>query len=99
MIWDHGFTTTSLKELSEITKEVYDGTTIFERIPQAQLSGLSRGSKNLCAAAIICRGSPGTESETREIYGTDDLIGDGRIQETIIETWAKIVGCAFPMHI
>ncbi len=75
-----------------LAKEVYNGTTLFERIPQAQHSGLSRGSEILCAAAIICRGCPGTESETREIYHTEDLVGDGRVQETLVEDWARIVG-------
>ena len=94
-IWDEGFTMQTLSELSAIAKEVYNGTTLFERIPQAQQSGLSRGSEILCAAAIICRGCPGTESENREIYRTADLIGDGRIQETFVEEWSRIVGCWF----
>jgi len=85
----------TLSELSAIAKEVYNGTTLFERIPQAQQSGLSRGSEILCAAAIICRGCPGTESENREIYCTADVIGDGRIQETLVEEWTRIVGCWF----
>ena len=81
--------------MSLIAKEVYNGTTLFERIPQKQQSGLSRGSSLLCAAAIICRGCPGTESETREIYRTDDLLGEGRVQEALVEQWARIVGCWF----
>jgi len=85
--------TQTLSLLSTIVKEVYDGTTLFERIPQAQQPGLSRGSALLCAAAIICRGCPGTESEERVIYRTADLIGDGRVQETLIEAWARITGC------
>ena len=94
-IWDEGFTTETLSSLSILSKEVYNGTTLFERIPQAQQPGLSRGSALLCAAAIICRGCPGTESEKREIYRTDDLIGEGSVQETLIEEWARIVGCWF----
>lgn len=94
-IWTNGFTTETLGCLSQVAKEVYNGTTILERIPQAQLPGLSRGSALLCAAAIICRGCPGTESEKREIYRTSDLIGDGRIQETLVESWARITGCWF----
>ena len=94
-IWDNGFTTETLGILSQVTKEIYNGTTLFERIPQAQQPGLSRGSEILCAAAIICRGCTGTESEKREIYRTSDLIGDGSIQETLVETWARIVGCWF----
>ena len=93
MIWENGFTTETLRDLSLIAKEVYNGTTLFERIPQAQQSGLSRGSALLCAAAIICRGCPGTESEKREIYRTADLIGEGSVQETLVETWSRIVGC------
>ena len=79
-IWDNGFTTETLSNLSVLAKEVYNGTTLFERIPQEQQPGLSRGSALLCAAAIICRGCPGTESEKREIYRTDDLIGEGLVQ-------------------
>ena len=94
-IWDKGFTRENLSELYILSKEVYNGTTLFERIPQAQQPGLSRGSEVLCSAAIICRGCPGTESENREIYRTADLVGDGRIQETFIETWARIAGCWF----
>lgn len=91
-VWDNGFTTETLGQIALLAKEVYNGTTLFERIPQAQHSGLSRGSEILCAAAIICRGCPGTESETREIYHTEDLVGDGRVQETLVEDWARIVG-------
>ena len=94
-IWDEGFTTETLSSLSFLAKEVYDGTTLFERIPQAQHSGLSRGSTLLCAAAIICRGCPGTESEDREIYRTEDLIGEGHVQEALVERWSRIVGCWF----
>ena len=94
-VWDNGFTTETLQLLTQVTKEVYNGTTLFERIPQAQLPGLSRGSEILCTAAIICRGCPGTESEKREIYRTDDLIGEGRIQEHLVETWGRITGCWF----
>ena len=94
-VWDNGFTTETLQLLTQVTKEVYNGTTLFKRIPQAQLPGLSRGSEILCAAAIICRGCPGTESEKREIYRTSDLIADGRIQETCVESWARITGCWF----
>lgn len=94
-IWDKGFTTGTLNILRSLAKEIYYGTTLFERFPQAQLPGLSLGSEILCSAAIICRGCPGTESETREIYRTSDLIGDGRVQETLVEQWAKIVGCWF----
>ena len=92
-IWDEGFTVSILQDLEKIAKEVNDGTTLFERIPQAQQSGLSKGSEVLTAAGIICRGCPGTESETRQIYDTDDLIGDGRIQERLVEGWARIQGC------
>lgn len=97
-IWDEGFTTETLSDLSLIAKEVYNGTTLFERIPQKQQSGLSRGSSLLCAAAIICRGCPGTESETREIYRTDDLLGEGRVQEALVEQWARIVGVGLMMR-
>ena len=92
-VWDLGFTTETLGQIAILAKEVYNGTTLFERIPQAQQPGLSRGSEILCAAAIICRGCPGTESEKREIYRTADLIGDGRVQETLVEQWARVVGC------
>ena len=92
-IWDYGFTTHSLSVLAKIIEEVNDGTTLFERIPQAQQPGLSKGSSVLTAAGIICRGCPRTESEVREIYRTDDLIGEGLIQEHLVEKWAKITGC------
>lgn len=94
-IWDTGFTTETLTLLEILSKEVYNGTTLFERIPQAQQPGLSRSSTLLCSAAIICRGCPGTESEKREIYRTADLAGDGRIQESLVELWARITGCWF----
>ena len=92
-IWDNGFTTETLTALAKLTEEVYHGTTLFERIPQAQQPGLSKGSSVLTAAGLICRGCPGTESEVREIYRTDDLIGEGRIQERLVEVWAHITGC------
>ena len=38
-----------------------DGSALFERIPQAQQLGPSKGSSVLTAAAIICRGCPPTE--------------------------------------
>ena len=78
--------------IREKANEVYNGTTLLERIPQAQQPGLSRGSALLCAASIICRGCPGTESETREIYRTEDLLGEGLVQEKLVEEWARIVG-------
>ena len=94
-IWDYGFTTETLTALAKFTEEINHGTTLFERIPQAQQPGLSKGSPILTSAGLICRGCPGTESEVREIYHTDDLIGEGRIQEHLVETWARITGCWF----
>jgi len=92
-IWNNGFTTETLTALGRITEEVNNGTTLFERIPQAQQPGLSKGTAVLTAAGLICRGCPGTESELREIYRTDDLVGEGRIQERLVEAWARITGC------
>ncbi len=94
-IWNLGFTTQTLSRLETLTRKVNDGTALFERIPQAQQSGLSKGSSVLTAAAIICRGCPPTESDVRQIYDTDDLVGDGRIQELLVEKWARINGCWF----
>lgn len=94
-IWEEGLNTETLSLLSLLSKEVYDGTTLFERFPQAVQPGLSAGSEVLCSAAIICRGCPCTESEVRPIYRTDDLIGEGKVQEQIVEFWARIVGCWF----
>ena len=71
-IWEEGFTISILQDLKK-AKEVNDGATLFERIPQAQQSGLSKGPEVLTAAGIISRGCPGTESETRQIYDMDDL--------------------------
>lgn len=33
----------------------------------------------------------GFTTEAREIYRTDDLIGEGRVQEALVEEWARIV--------
>jgi hypothetical protein len=92
-IWDEGLNPITLSQLKELSKEVTNGTTLFERFPQAVQPGLSAGSEVLCSAAIICRGCPCTESETRPIYRTDDLIGDGRVQEQIVESWARLTDC------
>lgn len=92
-IWESGFDTDSLKTLDKIVQEIDNGTKVFERIPQEQQSGLSKGSSILTASSIICRGCPGTRSEVREIYDTDDLIGEGTIQERLVEVWARIKGC------
>jgi len=94
-IWETGFTTQTLTDLGKVVQEIHHDTTLFERIPQAQQPGLSKGSAILTSAGIICRGCPGTESEVRDIYHTDDLIGEGCIQERLVEIWAKITGCWF----
>lgn len=64
-VWDNGFTEENLKDLEIIMEDIKNGAAVFERIPYAQQSGLSKGSEVLCAASIICRGCPRTESETR----------------------------------
>ena len=94
-IWNDGFTEENLEDLDIIAEDFKNGAAIFERIPYAQQSGLSKGSKVLCAASIICRGCPRTESEARQIYDTNDLIGEARIQEQIVETWARLSGTRF----
>ena len=91
-IWEHGFSTSNINDLSKIAEDIKNGAAVFERIPQAQQSGLSKGSEILCAASVICRGCPRTESETRQVFDTDDLIGEGRIQEHLVETWARLSG-------
>ena len=88
-IWETGFNKNTLKEVETIATEINNGTKVLERIPQGQQSGLSKGSSILTSAGIICRGCPRTESEVREIYDTDDLIGEGIIQELLVEQWAK----------
>lgn len=94
-IWEYGFNSIILSELGIVAKEINDGRTLFERIPQEQLSGLSARYGFLCQAAVICRGCPLTKSEFREIYRTEDLIGEGKIQETLIEQWARLKGIWF----
>ena len=94
-IWESGFDTYTLKDIDIIVQEIENGTKVFERIPQEQQSGLSKGSSILTAAAIICRGCPCTRSEVRAIYDTADLIGEGVIQERLVEIWARIKGCWF----
>ena len=94
-IWESGFDSLTLSELDAVAKEINDGRTIFERIPPEQQSGLSARYGFICQAAIICRGCPRTESETREIYRTDDLVGEGKIQQTLIEKWARLKGVWF----
>ena len=91
-IWNDGFTEANLRKLETIAEDIRNGAAVFERIPYAQQSGLSKGSGILCAAAVICRGCPCTESETRQIYDTEDLSGEGLIQEVLVENWAKLVG-------
>ena len=85
----------SLRDLNFLAEDIKNGAAVFERIPQAQQSGLSKGSEILCAAAIICRGCPRTESETRPIFDTDDLIGEASVQEFLVETWARLSGVWF----
>ena len=94
-IWNSGFSQENLADLDVIAEDIKNGRAVFERIPQAQQSGLSKGSKILCAASVICRGCPCTESETREIYDTEDLQGEGLIQEILVEQWARRMGCWF----
>lgn len=94
-IWNFGFSQENLTDLDIIAEDIRNGRAVFERIPQAQQSGLSKGSKILCAASVICRGCPRTESETREIYDTEDLQGEGLIQEILVEQWARRTGCWF----
>ena len=91
-IWEDGFTTRNVKELNLIAEDIKNGAAVFERIPYAQQSGLSQGSEVLCASSIICRGCPRTESETRPIFDTSDLEGEGRIQEYLVEKWARLSG-------
>ena len=89
-VWEQGFTANNLRDLETLSEDIKNGAAVFERIPYAQQSGLSKGSEVLCAASIICRGCPRTESETRQIYDTDDLFGEGRIQEYLVEQWARL---------
>jgi hypothetical protein len=91
-IWNDGFTDKNLVDLDIIAEDLKNGTAVFERIPYAQQSGLSKGSKVLCTASVICRGCPCTESETRQIFDTSDLEGEGRIQEHLVEIWARLSG-------
>ena len=91
-IWERGFEVSVLRDLNVLAKDIKNGAAVFERIPYAQQSGLSKGSEVLCAASIICRGCPRTESEARQIYDTDDLVGEAQIQEYLVETWAGLSG-------
>ena len=95
-VWEQGFTANNLRDLETLSEDIKNGAAVFERIPYAQQSGLSKGSEVLCAASIICRGCPRTESETRQIYDTDDLFGEGRIQEYLVETWARLSSGSMP---
>ena len=76
-VWEQGFTANNLRDLETLSEDIKNGAAVFERIPYAQQSGLSKGSEVLCAASIICRGCPRTESETRQIFDTCDLEGWG----------------------
>lgn len=91
-ICEYGFNSIVLSEIKDFVKHLNDGTALFERIPQAQLSGMSERYGFLCEASIVCSGCPCTESELREIYCTDDLVNDGLIQQELIESWARSIG-------
>ena len=54
-IWNNGFTKDNLTDLELIAEDIKNGAAVFERIPYAQQSGLSKGLEVLCAASIICR--------------------------------------------
>ena len=84
-VWCEGFTSQNLEDLDKIAEDIKNGTAVFERIPQAQQSGLSKGSNILCSASVICRGCPRTESEARQIFDTSDFEGEERIQEYLVE--------------
>ena len=47
-----GFTTQTLSRLETLTRQVNDVTALSERIPQAQQSGLSKGSTVLTAERL-----------------------------------------------
>lgn len=51
-IWEQGFTVDNLRDLKILAEDIKNGAAVFERIPQAQQSGLSKGSEILCAAAL-----------------------------------------------
>ena len=76
-------------DLNFAVKELYNGTTILERLPQEIRSGLAAGSIALCAAELVCNGCPPTESESRPLYDTSGLEGEGLMQETLVEKWAR----------
>ena len=79
----------SPEDVNYVAQEIYNGTTVLERIPQRVRQGLAAGSLALCAAEALCNGCPQTESESRPLYDTDDLKGEGLIQEQLVEEWAR----------
>ena len=83
------------EDIDYITNEIFNGTTILERIPSSVRSGLAAGSPALCAAELVCNGCPPTESESRPVYDTAGLEGEGLIQETLVEKWARVAGFWF----
>lgn len=93
MIRKDGIDGATFRQIQKLSKEILYGETILERFPQRVMPGLAEGSQALCAAALVCGGCPETITESREIYDTEDLIGEGLIQEQMVEAWAKRAGC------
>lgn len=88
-IGEEGFSEKVISEIRNVVKEIVNGEILFERYPQSVLPGLRQGSEALVSAIVVCRGCPQTKSESRKIYDTDDLIGEGLIQENLVESWAR----------
>ena len=72
-----GFTTQTLSRLETLTRQVNDGTALSERIPQAQQSGLSKGSTVLTAAAIIVEYIDDDMSVVQDDAATNFLLTPG----------------------
>ena len=41
-VWEQGFTANNLRDLETLSEDIKNGAAVFERIPYAQQSGLSK---------------------------------------------------------
>lgn len=87
-----GITDEIIVFIDSVVRKICNGTIVFDRYPQRVLQGFSEGSEILCAAALVVRGCDSTESESRPIYQTQGLQGDGKEQIEYVHKWAELKG-------
>ena len=92
-IIDEDFSTEGLSKLENYAEQFVSGKLVYKRFSQAEQHGCAMGGRSHVIASLLAGADIATNCSIQQTLEFKEECQQGKAQETIIEKWAKAVGC------